>query len=466
MLTDEARFWVVRPRLGGGLSALQTGLKTLVSGAYVTLDPGDPKPDAEVKTYFQGLSVPPSIRSNQPGTVYELEAAELGSIKSGSMVQYRHTVVGEVLSHQLNPDGEGVTIHIFVESPYDEQVVDETRFWNASGIDIGSNGDGLNIEIESAKMLFRGGIAFDTPDDALGNKPAKPDSVFRLHDSEAEARIAFYPSTPYVSYFQTSVRGLSVGSEVHMYGRRVGAVTDVELTEDPRPEHQGELAVRVQYVLQPERALPEEERPALEHGGIEEQLVDHNLRVVLHSTNLLTGQKALALKYVPTGQPAELTKEGEAVVLPSDSEDLSKVTSSLAAIANDVERIPFAEIGNNLNRTIKSVNRTVGGPELKEALVSLKQTLDEAQSLVREARDGIGPALDALPRMSKKLESAADSAQSALGEYGYGPNSSLHRSLERMVDNVAEAARSIRVLSEHLDRQPESLIRGRDEEIP
>ncbi|MFW5876273.1 MAG: intermembrane transport protein PqiB [Myxococcota bacterium] len=465
ILTEHARFWVVRPRLEGGLSGLQAGLKTLVSGSYVTVDPGDPPPDAEMKTHFEGLAVPPSIRSNQPGTVYVLEADKMGSLKSGSLVRYRGTDVGEVLSHKIVPNNNGVQIRIFVESPYDEHVVEETRFWNASGISIGSDGDGMKIEILSAKALFRGGIVFDTPTESLDDPPADLGTTFELYESEAAARTTFYESHPYVSYFQSSVRGLSVGSEVHKYGRRVGAVTDVSLTRDPREGHEGQFAVRVEYVLQPERVFPEEDRTALQHEGIGE-LVDRDLRVVLHSTNLLTGEKALSLQYIPTGEPVELTREGEAIVLPSDTQDFSEVTSTLASIANDIDRIPFAQIGNNLNRTLASLEQTVGGPELKGAIESLDATMKEAEQLVKEAREGIGPALAALPSMATKLEGAAAQAEDVLGSQGYGPGSDIHRNLQRLIENVSDAARSVRVLAEHLERQPESLLRGRDEETP
>jgi paraquat-inducible protein B len=466
MLTEKARFWVVRPRLGGGLQAIQAGLQTLVSGAYVAIDPGDPAKDAPKQTEFDGLEAPPSMHSNEPGSVYYLTAAELGGVSTGSPIRYRDKDVGEVLSHHVEPKSDRITLRIFIEAPYDDRVVDETRFWDASGIEVGSDGDGLSIEILSARALLQGGIAFDTPNEHLDSTPSEPESTFRLYQSEAEARLGFYPQIPYVSYFQSSVRGLSVGSEVHMYGRRVGAVTGIELTRDPREGHDDEFAVRVAYAIQPERALPEPERPALEHDRIED-LVSKNLRVALESSNLLTGEKALSLVFgAGESETVTLRTEGEAVVLPSETQDIAGLTTTLAAIANDVERIPFAEIGRNLNETIKGLERTVSGPELQRALVSLTRTLDEAHQLVREARAGIGPALDSLPRISKKLESAATQAERTLGRQGYGASSPIHRNLERMIDNVAEAARSVRVLADHLDRHPESLLTGRDEEGP
>lgn len=467
MLTDEARFWVVRPRLQGGLRGLTTGLQTLVSGAYIAMDPGNPHPDAEEKHQFEGLEEPPSMRSNEPGTVYFLRAERLGSLSSGAPVFYRNVEVGEVLSHYVEPDASGVRFRIFVKAPYDGNIVEATRFWNASGIEVADDQGGLNIEILSPRTLFSGGIAFDTPSDALDDERAAPESIYQLYESEARARVSFYGGDPYVSYFQTSVRGLGIGSEVHMYGRRIGAVTNVALARDPREGNEGQYAVRVEYLLQPARALPPSELAAFGHDGIEE-LVDRNLRVVLQTTNMLTGQKALSLEHVASteGEPVDLRREEAAMVLPSRSADLGEITSSLASIFNEVEQIPFADIGRNLDRTLVSIERGVGGPELQNALVNLNETLEEAQQLVAEARAGLGPALQALPRISTALEETAQQAQAMLGAEGYGANSQLHRDLERMMDNIAEAARSIRLLAEHLERHPESLVVGRGEEDP
>ena len=66
---------------GGGLSGLQTGLETLVSGAYVAMDPG-PK-GSKRRTHFVGLEKPPSVRRDQPGSVYFLQADTIGGIGEG-----------------------------------------------------------------------------------------------------------------------------------------------------------------------------------------------------------------------------------------------------------------------------------------------------------------------------------------------------------------------------------------------
>lgn len=459
LLNENTRFWVARPRFSGGLSGLQTGLETLVSGAYVAMDPG-PK-GAKPQSHFVGLEKPPSVRRDQPGSVYFLVAKEIGGIGEGAPIYYRDVNVGEVLSYELN-EAE-VRLRVFVQAPYDKQVKKETRFWNSSGFSVDTGAEGLHVELQSIKSLLAGGIAFGNPPRASSLTPVKPEETFRLHPSRDQAQMDFYAhSVPYVSYFLASARGLARGSEVHMFGKPLGTVTDVSLVRDPRPGHRGRLCVRVAYVLQPERALHEADRALLEGDGMRGLLRD-SLRVVLRTSNLLTGQKELSLEYVPGAAPASELPEGEAWILPSTSDDLQDIGATLAEIADKLNHIPFEEMGNNANQILASVRSATAAPKLEHAMASLDSTLQEAGALAKQARTDLGPALARLPAISEKLEKAVDGANQALGQGGYGTDSAVQRELERTMSQVADAARSIRLLADFLNRHPEALVGGRRE---
>jgi paraquat-inducible protein B len=458
-LTEETKFWVVRPRLGGGLRAFQAGLETLVSGAYIAIDPGSGH--GERKTEFKGLEEPPSVRSDEPGTVYFLQAQALGGLSAGASIFCRDVEVGRVLGYELEKNHKDVRIRIFVRKPYDDWVVPETRFWNGSGLHVGTGSDGLEVEIQSIQSLFSGSISFSTRSDAEGHAASPPESTFRLYPSRATADVDMYGlSIPYVSYFQSSIRGLTEGSEVHMFGRRLGAVSSVELMGDPRPEHAGDMAVRVAYVLQPERGLSKRDWAALRGPGMR-ALVEKQLRVVLETSSFLTGAKVLSLKYVAGAAPESVTTEGDALVLPSVTMGLDELSASAGEIANALNRIPFGEIGVNLNRTLASVDRIVAGPELGGAIASLDATFKELRGLVQRVDAGLTPALLKLPGISARLEHAVEQADQAFGRSGYGPNSTMQRNLERMMDQIADAARSIRLLADYLNRHPEAVISGR-----
>jgi paraquat-inducible protein B len=96
-LTNQARFWVVTPRLFAGQIS---GLSTIISGAYVELLPGATAGRAD--TTFTGLENPPVLTSNEPGRTFLLDAERVGSISVGSPVFYRDLEVGTVLGSVIN----------------------------------------------------------------------------------------------------------------------------------------------------------------------------------------------------------------------------------------------------------------------------------------------------------------------------------------------------------------------------
>jgi paraquat-inducible protein B len=455
IMTDHARFWVVRPRLSTGNIS---GLETLLSGAYIEVDPGDPGGTPE--SHFTGLEDPPGVRSDEPGSIYVLKAARLGSIGPGAPVFYRDVTVGEVLSYDLGNGLGPVAIRVFVRSPFDKFVHDNTHFFNASGISVSLGPEGVHVEMESLQALLSGGIAFETPRFLEDQKQSAADNEFQLFNSKAEADSAGYSrNVPFVTYFTSSVAGLGRGSVVEIFGLQIGTVTDVRLVMDPVTSN---VRARVAFNVQPERVRHVDDA----HGGrssaqIAAALVNQGMRAVLESSNFITGQKDISLQYVPNAAPAALGREGDSLVMPSQPGGLDNITTSLSDITTKLDKIPFDEIGQNLSHLLKSVDSTVSGPDVQNALRQLSATLTDVQHLVRHADEGLTPALKRLPQISEDLQHAVHHADALLGDGGYGGNSDFQRNLSRLLDQVSDAARSIRMLADFLDRHPEALIRGR-----
>lgn len=464
ILTDHARFWVVRPRLSTGNIS---GLETLVSGAYIEVDPG--KPGGEAKREFTGLEEPPGMRSDEPGRSFVLKAKRLGSLGPGAPVFYRDVSVGEVLSYDLG-DGLGpVTINVFVRQPFDRFVHDNTHFWNASGVSVSLGAGGVHVELESLQAILSGGIAFETPHLRSSAPVSDANRNFVLFDDKGDADSAGFSKTiKFVTYFTSSVGGLSRGSAVQVFGLQIGTVTDVQLIMDhdvKGDDPQGStpsVRARVTFELQPERLFSDDQiARQSDPATLTTMFVHQGMRAVLDSASFITGAKVISLQYVPNAKPAEIGHEGDALVMPSQPGGLDNITSSLSDIATKLDAIPFDQIGKNLNNTLASVSAVVSGPDVKNALQKLSETLTDAQHLVRHADQGLQPVLQKLPKISADLQQAIGRANAALGEGGYGGNSDFQRNISRLLDQVNDAARSIRLLADFLDRHPEALVRGR-----
>ncbi|MEO7109352.1 MAG: MlaD family protein [Polyangiaceae bacterium] len=457
LVTDHARFWVVRPRFGaGGLAGITNGLETLVSGAYIQVDPGTP--GGKKQRDFTGLEDPPSVRSDQPGRTFVLHSKHLGSLSAGAPIFFRDITVGEVLGYDIGDGAGDITLRIFVSSPYDKFVHADTRFYNASGLSVGMGADGLKIELESIQALLSGGIAFEARPHTDTEPASAENQVFTLYDDKASADAAQYTKNyHFVTYFETSIEGLSRASSVQIFGVQVGTVRDIAIVYDAANAH---MRVRVAFDVQPERVTPDKSDDDIT-PDVMQKLVAKGLRVVLDSPSLITGQKVISLQYVPGSKKTEVGFEGDAMVVPSQAGGLDGITSALSDVAAKLDKIPFEEIGNNVNETLITLNKTVGGPDMKNALAQLSQTMTQAKDLVTKANAGATPLLQRLPAIAEQMQQAVERANAAFGANGYGENSDMHHGLQQLLSEATDTARSVRLLADFLDRHPESLLQGR-----
>lgn len=440
-LVADTRFWVVRPHVS---AAGITGLSTLVSGAYISVDVGSSR---ERSKRFVGLEVPPIITADQPGREFVLHADDLGSLSIGSSVLYRHISAGQVVGYTLDPGGAGVTIKIFVNAPLDAYVTAATRFWQASGIDMSVTSDGIKVRTESLTSVLQGGIAFQS----LPGAPATPiaaDSPFTLFaDEERAMRPIDSEIRSFVMYFKDSLRGLSAGAPVELHGIEVGEVTSVDVEYDADG---GALRFPVGVNLYPQRirghkvsgqSVPAAANPEASRKLID-GLVSHGLRAELKTGNLLTGQKYVDLD-LGKDRPAEKVRWTEQpAVFPTASNGLDEIQDSVSSIARKLDKVPFDQISFRLMSTMST----------------LEQTLKSTDQLMRHVDTNIAPQVEA---MLAEAKDAMKNAKDVLAQ-----DAPLQSDLGAALLQVSRAAKSIAALADYLQRHPESLLRGKPGDSP
>ena len=244
-LAEDTRFWVVRPRISG---ANVTGLGTLISGAYIGMEIGSSK---EPKRDFVALETPPVVTGNAPGRFFVLKTSDLGSLDLGTPLFFRRLQVGRVASYKLDKDGKFFTLQVFVRAPYDQYVTANTRFWQASGIDVSLSASGLSVQTQSLLSILIGGVAFQSPATDGVLPAAAADTVFVLYSDRAKAfePAARSPQT-YKLIFKESVRGLAPGAPVEFRGIPIGEVADIRAQIDLKTF---EFSVPVTIRLDPQR---------------------------------------------------------------------------------------------------------------------------------------------------------------------------------------------------------------------
>jgi paraquat-inducible protein B len=465
-LTVNTRFWIVTPRVGtNGIS----GLTTLVSGAYIEMYPGEGTPQRQ----FVGLEDPPLLQPDTPGRAYTLTEDELGAIGPGTPVNYRGVQVGQVEGYALDGNGRHVNIYAFVRAPYDALVHDDTRFWDASAIDVSAGPEGVRVRLNSLQQLITGAIGFDTPlppvaepvvesagqavkRQAAGQQlsaastagpvpEAAADKVFLLYDSQTTAlRNHSGPRLTYTLRFDESADGLQTGTAVQLRGAEIGEITRAQLVYDAAAGKLYESASMsidpgiVQVVGVP-HASATDEAEVVRQGLA--RLVTQGLRAQLITANFITSQKVIALQIVHDAPPATLDTRADIPQFPT-------------ARATDVDAIL-----TSLQNTLHHLDEATAGPALGDAIKNLDATLIHLNQITHDLQPEIKPLIASLRATADAAQAAAQSASGALG-----PDSALATQLPGLMQQVSDAARSIRELADYLERHPEALLRGRRED--
>lgn len=181
MAQEGAEYWVVRPTIGiGGVS----GLETLVSGSYIGVVPGR----GSDKRSFTGVGQPPMSATRIPGLQLHLTSKSLASLEVGSPVAFRQIQVGEITGYVLREDRSGVDLTLVVYDRHKHLVREESRFYNASGVDVTLGGSGLKVETQSVAAMLLGGVSFLTPTGDSAGSAVADGAQFVLHSDLAAVR--------------------------------------------------------------------------------------------------------------------------------------------------------------------------------------------------------------------------------------------------------------------------------------
>lgn len=452
LLVKDTRFWVVRARISGGNIS---GLGTLIGGSYIGVDAGT---STESQDEFIGLEAPPAVSLDVPGRQFVLHAADAGSLDTSSPIFFRRMQVGQVISTELDRNGKGVTIMVFIRAPFDQYVKSNSVFWQASGIDLTLNTSGVKINTESMVSILLGGISFQTPQDHIDTPTAAPNNVFTLYQTRDEALKHAETIETYQLVFKESVRGLPVGAPVDLRGVTVGEVTKIDVALD---SGNSEISIPVEIQFYPERLRAQygnrsKQVKPLGSRAYLNDLVAHGFRAELKSGSLLTGQLFVALDFFPKAPAARIDWSANPPRFPTVPGSMDQMQKQLMQIAHKIEKIPFEELAGDAGKTIRTLDTTLKSaekllrnldsaviPEARSVLQETRQSLEDVRKTLGEARKTLGGANQVL---------AADAP--------------VQLDLRETLREMSRAAQSLRVLGDYLEQHPESLIRGKREDKP
>jgi paraquat-inducible protein B len=433
LAVEGAQFWVVRPRIGIGWAS---GLDTLLSGAYIGVEPGA---GGGSRTHFVGREIPPPLAHSTRGRRIVLEAHDLGSLSAGSPLYFHRFQVGRVIDAHLDDDTGEARVVVFIDAPHDRVVTPATRFWNASGVDLDLNAEGLKVRTQSLATVLAGGIAFaDAPAGPDANV-AGPGTEFRLYRDE-QAAMAPPDGEPHIirMRFEKPLRGLAVGAPIEFVGVEIGMVTSIDVGYEPKTQH---FPVFVTGKIFPRRmGLAYTTMLANGHADTDDflaklagQLITHGLRAQPRSGNLLTGRLYLALDFMPAASRVSFNPAIRPVELPTIESNMGELQAGIAHVVKKLDALPLDRVVHHLDQDLTDLHGTLGHVN---------------DTLLPSATQTLGTMHEALESVDELLTT----------------DSAFRSDLEQTLGDVQQSLRTFRALADYLDRHPEALIKGRSAE--
>ncbi len=442
LLREGSRFWVVRPRVSG---TDVSGLGTLLTGAYIELDPGNGN---EGSLDFTGLEAPPATISSIPGLRLQLNADQAASLVSGSPIYYRGFEIGRIEGKSLDPERRRVVYNAFIREEYSGLIRKNTRFWNTSGIDVTAGVDGFKVRTPSFQAMFSGGVSCAVPGGMEPGSPSPDGAAFRLYAGENEAmNTPFEPNLRLLLLFDHSVRGLKQNAPVEFRGMPIGRVADISFEYlkgrgDMRVPVLVEIDTRLLLVDRTDRDEQEDERYL-------RSAVEEGLRASLKTASLITGALYVDLDYYPDAGTDAMTSVDDYQTLPTVSSGFTQLEAKLTGILDKLESLPmddllarFAAAADETATTVARAREVFD--EVEAATAALRGTLE--QPSFRQLPDDLNRTLAALEQSVASL----------------GPEGAVQGDLLRTLDEMRAALRSMASLANTVEEKPNSLIFGRE----
>lgn len=289
----------------------------------------------------------------------------------------------------------------------------------------------------------------------------------------------------FVLYFEDSVKGLDVGAPVCFFGVKVGLVTKVEIVFDSRnftfctPVYVEVDTERVR--LMEYGAEVEQELASMTEKEFRNELVARGLRAQLKVDSLLTGKLYVDVGMYPDRAFHVAGKSKTLYELPTVLSDISELSrtmdsvsfqSILEGVASTVESVDSLTSSLAESHLIQDVSEAV--VEFKGLVAQTRKTVDPlAESIQETARDTRRLVVNSDAGMQKTfgiLEEVGTSSRDMMGKAGktldsielsLGKDSAMIYRINRMLSEVSETARSMRILVDYLERHPDALVFGK-----
>ncbi|ENN97780.1 MULTISPECIES: intermembrane transport protein PqiB [Pseudoalteromonas] len=444
LLTDDAKIWVVKPRIDEtGIS----GMSTLLSGVYLEFSPGESK---KLKERFVLQDEPALIGKDVKGGRFQLLSYNAEVLEVSTGIFFKNYKIGQIETATFDWKNQAMKYGIFINEPYQNLITLNSIFWVNAGIEIDLSADGINISTGSLSKLLKGGISVGLPEQQAPGDLAQDGHNFSLSQSYKEAlEERFYDFDYYIIDFEQSIRGLRPGAPVEYRGTRIGTVVEApaNVIVNGKPAHFKNLNTAVPVLIKIEYGRLYHDSAAAKEFWQSSLTgwIKNGMRASLKPGNLLTGAVYVDFDIYPDAPKAHLAKLAQYDVFPSISSGITVLADQVSDVLNKVNDLKIEDSLAQMQATFSDYQALAN--EMR-ALLSQKDTQNLPGDFNRN--------FDKMTKSMEQFEVTMRQFDKTMASYQAG--SEFHHQLQQTLLEFKRLSEEIQPLTRGLNEQPNMFI--------
>ena len=217
-----------------------------------------------------------------------------------------------------------------------------------------------------------------------------------------------------------------------------------------------EIEIPVLLELQPDRITSKKTIKNLEKKMapyvILKNFVERGMRAQLQTGSLLTGQLFVEFAFHPDLPRQSLIMTGQHPEIPTVPATMDQLRRTVTDLMAEIRKMPLDKIAQEILGTVQGTNHLVNSPEAQEAVHHLNAALGNVEKLTGGLDQRVNKLTLSMEKTLAKVRTVLEVAD---------PNSPAAVNMNSALEELASAARSIRVLADYLEQHPESLVHGK-----
>jgi len=264
----------------------------------------------------------------------------------------------------------------------------------------------------------------------------------------------FRKQLEFITFFQGSIKGLSVVSPVTFRVVTIGEVKNIHIQARP-----SDLTFQIPVLLEIDPSVIESVDPGAKIGAKPyeqiQALIDKGLRAQLQSQSFVTGQLAVALDFHPDKPPVFVAQDKKYREIPS-------VPTPIEELQKTIQDLNLKEFAEKVKATLDGIEKAINSPEIPKTLKSVSVAADEVKVLMKNTNDTVKDVQKLVQGLDRQVATLGPNANETVKD-AQKLVQNLDRQVTTLLPSIEAAMKDAQKMMQHIDTRIDPMAANAEE---